>query len=201
MEGGQEHRRPHSFADACPMPVLSKSRIYCTAVDRLKTGRRPHPRPRDPANAKIINNFEVMEVLIEHPRLPFSVATGQAARQGSLTQYGVRPAVLLCVTAAKCVHCTATAHRSAMIIPVRCFTCGKVIGNKWETYLSLLQADFNEGDALDELGLKRYCCRRMVLTHVDLIEKLLNYNCECLSCLWGVLVHTQQYTTTTTASK
>jgi hypothetical protein len=32
-----------------------------------------------------------------------------------------------------------------MIIPVRCFTCGKVIGNKWETYLSLLQADFSEG--------------------------------------------------------
>jgi len=29
-------------------------------------------------------------------------------------------------------------------------------------------------DALDGLGLKRYCCRRMVLTHVDLIEKLLH---------------------------
>lgn len=84
-----------------------------------------------------------------------------------------------------------------MIIPIRCFTCGKVIGNKWESYLGLLQAEYTEGyvlysnlwmtwssfinvccfcsDALDALGLKRYCCRRMLLGHVDLIEKLLNY--------------------------
>lgn len=30
-------------------------------------------------------------------------------------------------------------------------------------------------DAMDQLGLRRYCCRRMVMTHVDLIEKLLKY--------------------------
>ncbi|TFY77123.1 hypothetical protein EWM64_g6888 [Hericium alpestre] len=71
---------------------------------------------------------------------------------------------------------TTRTYPFTMIIPVRCFSCGKVVGDKWNAYLELLSRDMSEGDALDELQLKRYCCRRMVLTHVDLIEKLLHYN-------------------------
>lgn len=39
----------------------------------------------------------------------------------------------------------ACAPDAAMIIPVRCFTCGKIVGNKWEAYLGLLQAEYTEG--------------------------------------------------------
>lgn len=53
-------------------------------------------------------------------------------------------------------------------IAVRCFTCGTVTGNKWEKYVALLKAGNNQTKALDALGLRRPCCRRMLLTHVDL---------------------------------
>lgn len=52
----------------------------------------------------------------------------------------------------------------------------QVIGNKWDLYLELLRREYSEGEVLDSLNLKRYCCRRMLLTHVELIEKLLNYS-------------------------
>ncbi|KAI9294400.1 hypothetical protein K502DRAFT_350021 [Neoconidiobolus thromboides FSU 785] len=64
-----------------------------------------------------------------------------------------------------------------MIVPVRCFSCGKVVGNVWEHYKSRMANDgLSKKEALDDCGLTRYCCRRMILTHVDLIEKLLLYN-------------------------
>jgi DNA-directed RNA polymerase I, II, and III subunit RPABC5 len=68
-----------------------------------------------------------------------------------------------------------------MIIPVRCFSCGKVIADLYERYVELIGTvkedgdTTSDGDAMDQLGLNRYCCRRMMLTHVDLIEKLLRY--------------------------
>ena len=88
------------------------------------------------------------------------------------------PAVSLSTTAARVVSHGACLWGTVLmqIIPVRCFSCGKVIGDKWDAYLALLIEGRTEGEALTELQLHRYCCRRMVLTHVDLIERLLHYN-------------------------
>ena len=85
-----------------------------------------------------------------------------------------------------------------MIIPVRCFTCHKVIGDKWEYYdkrvkqeksktdkntytledlsiedrKSVFFSDDYKGKILDELKLTKICCRRHMLGHVDLIDVL-----------------------------
>ena len=63
-----------------------------------------------------------------------------------------------------------------MIIPVRCFSCGKVIGNKWKEYSLLKESGEDCEVILDKLKLTRYCCRRMLLTHIELINSLLKYN-------------------------
>ena len=65
-----------------------------------------------------------------------------------------------------------------MIVPVRCFTCGKVLGDKWNAYTAMVRDGKPDQEALDVLGLQRYCCRRMMLTHVDLVDKLLAYSTQ-----------------------
>lgn len=60
-----------------------------------------------------------------------------------------------------------------MIIPVRCFTCGKVIGGVYQTYLKRVQLGEDPQLVLDDLGLQRYCCRRMIVAHADLIDEVI----------------------------
>ena len=82
-----------------------------------------------------------------------------------------------------------------MIIPIRCFTCNKVVAHLWEEYLNQIQMAYIdsdiknnrknrfvnieelenktiEGKILDKIGLNKYCCRRMMLSHVDLCDKI-----------------------------
>lgn len=58
-----------------------------------------------------------------------------------------------------------------MIIPIRCFSCARLIADKWEKYQVLIKEGHTEAQALDEIGLTRYCCRRMFLTHVDINQE------------------------------
>ena len=77
-----------------------------------------------------------------------------------------------------------------MIIPVRCFTCNAVIASKYRRYLEIISEEegkHKDSDdesvqesvqenatqkAFQELEVKRYCCRRHLLTHIDLVDKI-----------------------------
>lgn len=59
-----------------------------------------------------------------------------------------------------------------MLIPVRCFSCGIVIADRWVKYKQLLEDGKSVQEALDELNFTRYCCRRMYVSHVELIEEV-----------------------------
>lgn len=58
-----------------------------------------------------------------------------------------------------------------MIIPVRCFSCGRVVGADYEQWRDRTQAGEDAAKVLDDLGVERYCCRRMILSHVDLLKE------------------------------
>lgn len=65
-----------------------------------------------------------------------------------------------------------------MIIPIRCFTCGALIADKWEEFAKKVKRGESPGEVLDRLGIRRYCCRRMFLSHVELIDEILKYERE-----------------------
>lgn len=62
-----------------------------------------------------------------------------------------------------------------MIIPVRCFTCGKLIADKWEEFTQRVNAGEDAKKVLDSLGIIRYCCRRMIMSHVDISDNILRF--------------------------
>ena len=62
-----------------------------------------------------------------------------------------------------------------MIIPIRCFTCGKPIAQDWDEYTKRVEGGENPKDVLDSLGHERYCCRRMFLGHSEIIDETMHY--------------------------
>lgn len=57
-----------------------------------------------------------------------------------------------------------------MIVNVRCWSCGKPIAQVYEEYKERVENGEDRKKVMDELGLKRYCCRASILGHVDLID-------------------------------
>lgn len=62
-----------------------------------------------------------------------------------------------------------------MMIPVRCFSCGQVVSDKYEEYQKRVAKRENPEKVLDDLGVKNYCCRRMIFSHVELTDEIMQY--------------------------
>ena len=62
-----------------------------------------------------------------------------------------------------------------VLIPVRCFTCGNLIADKFDDYQTKLKAGEDPEKVLNELQINRYCCRRMLLTTVETIQQVIPF--------------------------
>ena len=62
-----------------------------------------------------------------------------------------------------------------MLIPVRCFTCGNLIADKYDSYQTKLKIGEDPEKVLNDLAINRYCCRRMLLTTVETIQQVIPF--------------------------
>ena len=62
-----------------------------------------------------------------------------------------------------------------MIIPVRCFSCGSVVGEKYEEFVKRVKKGETPEKVMNNLGVRKYCCRRMIFSHVDFMEEIMKY--------------------------
>ena len=62
-----------------------------------------------------------------------------------------------------------------MLVPIRCFTCGSLVADKEDDFQSKVRAGEDAGKILTELGVERYCCRRMLLSNSNIIDQVVPY--------------------------
>ena len=62
-----------------------------------------------------------------------------------------------------------------MLVPVRCFTCGNLIADKFDDYQTKLKSGEDPEKVLNDLAINRYCCRRMLLTTVETIQQVIPF--------------------------
>ncbi len=62
-----------------------------------------------------------------------------------------------------------------MLVPVRCFTCGNLIADKFDDYQTKLKTGEDPEKVLNDLAINRYCCRRMLLTTVETIQQVIPF--------------------------
>jgi len=61
-------------------------------------------------------------------------------------------------------------------IPIRCFSCGKLIADKWEEFVERKEKGEDAQKILNDLKLTRYCCRRMLLSHRNMIDETIQFS-------------------------
>lgn len=63
-----------------------------------------------------------------------------------------------------------------MLIPIRCYTCGGLIGQYWDEWQERLNKGEDPKEILDSFGLNRYCCRRILVTHVEILNETIRFS-------------------------